>query len=220
MEKERLLVIDDNEKICSLIKKFGESQFEYKIDVAHNVSEALNLIKLNNYVLITLDIELEEENGLEKIGDIKAVFNGPILFVSCLADTANIIEGFNKGADDYITKPFDIDELFIRIKRSIDRSTSYDLIKVADYKIDEFKIQVYKEDKLLDLSENATKILIILLKNKNETITREEIFANVWHSQYKFSSRVIDTHMSYIRKETNDIRIRSVRSKGYIFETA
>ncbi len=214
-----MLVIDDNNKMCNLIKVFGERKYGYNIDVANTISEAITLINSNDYKLITLDIELDNENGLVEISTLKKYFDGPILFVSCVSDAENIIKGFNKGADDYITKPFNMDELFLRIARSIERADSYVKLKIENYTIDEYKNEVYLDDRLLSLSDIATKVLILLLKNKNRVVTREQIFTEVWEANYTYSTRVIDTHISYIRKETNDIRIRSIRSSVNTFET-
>lgn len=218
MSKSRILVIDDNIKMCKLIKMFGEKQYNYTVDYALNIKQAEELLVDNAYNLITLDIELENENGLEQISNIRKSFSGPIVFVSCICDIETIIEGFNKGADDYVTKPFDLNELYLRINRSIIRSQTYVTKQVENYTIDTIKNQVFLDDNLLELSEIATKILILLLERKNEIVTREEIFKTVWGSDYTYSTRVIDTHISYIRKETNDVRIRSIRGKGYSFE--
>lgn len=219
MENSRILVIDDNLKMCKLIKMFGESQFSYTVDYALTIEDAIALIEKYEYNVITLDIELENENGLVKITELRDFFSGPILFVSCVCDIETIIEGFNKGADDYITKPFDLNELYLRIERSIIRSSSYLIKHILNYKVDTIKNKVYLNDQELDLSEIATKILILLLENKDSLLTREQIFQEVWDSSYTYSTRVIDTHISFIRKETNDIRIKSVRGKGYRFES-
>lgn len=218
MDEARILVIDDNLKMCKLIKMFGERQYNYKVDYALNIKEAEALLTKHNYNVITLDIELEEDNGLIQISNIRKLFSGPILFVSCICDIETIIEGFNKGADDYVTKPFDLKELYVRINRSIIRAQTYATKQIVEYTIDSIKNQVYLDGRRLELSDIATKILIVLLERMNEIVTREEIFKAVWNSEYTYSTRVIDTHISYIRKETNDVRIRSIRGKGYTFE--
>lgn len=218
MKKDSILVIDDNHKICSLIKKYGEKKFGYDIEVAYTIDSAIEELKSNIYDLITLDIELENENGLEAIEEIKKYFTGPVLFVSCLDDIKSILSGFDKGADDYITKPFNIDELFYRIKRSIERTKKTSLLTIENYKIDNIKNEVYMDDRKLELNEYSAKILIFLLQNKGEPQSRNDIFNSVWESNYTFSTRVIDTYISLIRKETNDPRIRSVRNTGYVFE--
>lgn len=214
---KRILIIDDNEKICNLMKEFGAKK-GYQADIALDIKSAINLINEHIYSLITLDIELEDENGLEKISELKEYFKGPILFVSCISETEKIIEGFTKGADDYITKPFDLNELYIRIERSIVRANTYNRIQIADYQIDKIREEVYLNDKLLGLSDVANKILIFLLENHNHVVTREQIFKEVWNADYTYSTRVIDTHVSHIRNATNDSRLRSIRSKGYTIE--
>lgn len=219
MEVTKVLVVDDNNEICILIKKFGEKSFNYRFDIANSVDQAIELIKENSYQLITLDIELGDESGLDRIIDIKKYFGGPIIFLSCIDNIDAVVDGLKKGADDYVTKPFDFDELFLRINRSLVRAGSYRIIEVADYKIDEIKYIVEKNGVELNLSEIATKILILLLKNKNTILTREKIFKAIWETDYTYSTRVIDTHISYIRKETEDGRIRSIRGKGYCFES-
>ncbi len=219
MEVTKVLVVDDNREICSLIKKFGERSFNYSITVAHTINEAIDELKKNSYQIITLDIEFEDESGLERIVDIKRYFGGPIIFLSCIDTIESIVEGLKKGADDYITKPFDLDELFLRINRSLVRAGSYRILEVENYKIDEIKNIVTQNDIQLDLSDIATRILIMLLKNKDTVLTREKIFKAIWETDYTYSTRVIDTHISHIRKETEDGRIRSIRGKGYCFET-
>ncbi len=218
MRKKKILVVDDNPKICALIKTFGERKFDYGIDSAYSIRDALRLLKEEKYELITLDITLKDEDGLQEIDKVKEHFSGPVLFVTGIDDVNSIVEGFNKGADDYITKPFDLTELFVRIKRSIARSNDYETLKVENYQVDKRKSEVYMDGKRLLISEYPAKILIHLLENQGNPVTREEMFKNVWGGDYTFSTRVIDTYISQIRKETNDPRIRSVRKKGYVFE--
>lgn len=220
MDRYRVLVIDDNYKICNLIRKFGEQKFKYKIDTVHNINDALSRIINNYYDLITLDINLKYEDGLVEIERIRSVFDGPIIFVSGINKIDTILEGFKKGADDYVTKPFDLNELFVRINRSIERSKHYRIIKIGNYTINEYECTVSKDNQVLNLSKIATKILMLLLLNENEILSRQTIFEEVWAADYSFSTRVIDTHISYIRKEINDSRLRSIRMQGYMFELA
>ncbi|WOO88013.1 response regulator transcription factor [Mollicutes bacterium LVI A0039] len=219
MVKNKILTIDDNIKISKLIKQYGEKKYNYHVDTARTIDEAFSKLKSNQYDLITLDIELQEDNGLERISDVKEIFEGPIIFVSCNTEVETIVEGLEKGADDYITKPFDLDELCLRIQRSLERVTTYQNLVVEEYVIDEIKNKIWLNDRELKLSQIATRIFILLLKEKNNVISREEIFTKVWNQNYSYSTRVIDTHISYIRKETNDVRIRSIRAKGYTFTT-
>lgn len=219
MIKPKILVIDDNSKICALIKEYGESSYSYHIDTANSVKRGLEMMRTTTYHLVTLDIELEDENGLEMISELSNYFSGPIIFVSCISDIESIIKGLKAGGDDYITKPFDLDELFLRITRSLSRADITREYKIENYKIDEIRNIVWLDGREIKLSEVATKILILLLKEKNNIISREMIYKTIWGNNFTYNLRVIDTHISFIRKETNDGRIRAIRSKGYTFET-
>lgn len=217
MEKYSILVIDDNYNALKVVKEYGEKTRGYDIKGASSLGEAAGLLTDQHFDLVTLDIELENENGLDDIKKIKSVYGGPIIFVSCLSDQDTISRGFNSGADDYICKPFNLEELFLRIERSILRFGQYRKILIAEYHIDEFRNEIYYCNKQLDLTDLSVKVLTLLLKNKNIILTRERIFKEVWGANYDFSTRVVDTHISSIRKITNDGRIKSIRGKGYVF---
>lgn len=217
MHKYRILTIDDDPKNNDLIRNYGMKTREHTIDSAINISDGIELIRINHYDLLTLDIELKGENGLKSISKIKEVYGGPIIFVSAMSDAENILQGFEEGADDFLKKPFNPEELFLRIERSIQRHGTYRLVSVSNYQIDEINEKVLKDDIDLELKPLTAKLFILLLKNKNKVLTREEIFQKVWDGDYTFSTRVIDTHISILRHHTEDIRIKSIRGKGYAF---
>lgn len=219
MKDYRILLVDDNQQLCDLIRKFGERTYGYTIEAVQTFDDALNKLRNQTFHLVTLDIELDDDNGLERVGEINTIFNGPIIFVSCIDEIETVVEGLQSGADDYITKPFDLDELFLRIKRSLTRSDITNTLDIENYRIDQLKNTAKMDGNALKLSPIATKILILLLLNKNKIVTREQIFEEIWEQDYAYSTRVIDTYMSHIRKETNDCRFRSIRSKGYTFDT-
>ncbi len=215
----RILVIDDDLKLCNMIKKYGEKH-DYYVRYVCTISDALELLEAEYFDIITLDIELEEENGLESLSLIKKKFDGPVLFVSCIIDADVILRGLQLGADDYLSKPFSFKELYLRIERNIKKASQYRISHIYDYKIDEIKHLVEFDTHKTELSENALKILLILLRNPNKIVSREEIYDTVWGAAYeKNTTRVIDAHISNIRKSINDSRLRSVRGKGYIFDT-
>ncbi len=214
-----VLAIDDDAKANSVLKEYAKLTRECTIDCATSIHEAIKKIKTKRYDLITLDIELKGENGLEELSQIKSVYGGPIIFVSCLSDRITVANSFNSGADDYISKPYDFEELFLRIERSIQRHGKYRQIIIDEYRIDELKETVYYKDKLLELNALSQKILILLLKNANSILPRKYIFDEVWGSDYTYSSRVVDTHISSIRKATCDYRFKSVRGCGYTYRS-
>lgn len=218
MTTTRIMIIEDNVKICNMVKTYGERKFGYTIDYAHTISSARALLEKNKYDLITLDINLNDENGLKEIDNIKKDFSGPILIVSGIDDTDLIVEGFNKGADDYIIKPFLLPELFARIKRSITRANEYQLLTIDCYVVDKVRNEVFKDGQKLKIKGNTVKVFIVLLENKGKLVSREDIFKEIWVGNYSYSSRVIDTYVSQIRKVAEERRIRGVRGEGYIFD--
>lgn len=213
----KILIIDDNANSNSVVKEFGELTRGYDIDTTTSIKKALKHLNKFRYDAVILDIELNGENGLEEMDSIKSLYGGPILFVSGLTDTSTVVEGLSKGADDYITKPYDLNELFLRIDRSIHRNGNYRIMEISDYRFDELMLYVEKDGKELKLPPISIKLLIYLLKNKNEVLDRNKIFEEVWGSNYNFSSRVVDSNISHIRSETKDKRIKSIRSQGYMF---
>lgn len=217
MSEYNILVIDDNFNAAESVRKYGEKTRGYTIKCAETLKSGVEQLKNERFDLVTLDIEMGNENGLYEMGKIKSIYGGPIIFVSCLSDAKTISSGFKKGADDYICKPFDLEELFLRIERSIRRSGNYRELEISDYQIDEYNNKVYYNGTELVLTDLAVKLLIFLLKNKNKVQSRKKIFEEVWSSDYSFSTRVIDTHISFIRKATKDKRIKSIRGKGYAF---
>ncbi len=217
--RNKILVIDDDLKLCAKIKKYGEYN-NYCIKCVHTINDTLKLLETEYFDLITLDIELGKENGLDSLLLIKDKYDGPILFVSCIIDADVILRGLQLGADDYLSKPFSFQELYLRIDRNINKTVQYRISQIYDYKIDEIRHIVEFAEVKSKLSENAIKILLILLRNPNKIISREEIYNKVWGAKFeKNTTRVIDAHVSSIRKTVNDSRLRSVRGKGYIFDT-
>lgn len=217
MEPYKILVVDDNFNAASAVRKYGEKTRGYKVQLALTLTECIEALKSERFDLVTMDIELGNENGLDEIMRVKNVYGGPIIFVSGLSDTNTILSSFEIGADDYICKPFDLEELFVRIERSVRRYGQYRVFSIAGYHIDEYNNKVYLNDQEINTTDLAIKLFILLLKNKNKVLSREQIFNAVWEADYSFSSRVVDTHISLIRKATNDTRIQSIRGAGYAF---
>ncbi|WOO86814.1 response regulator transcription factor [Mollicutes bacterium LVI A0039] len=219
MGKSKILVIDDSKKICMLIQEYGEAKYGYEVDTVGSIDAAIEKMKSTVYHLITLDIELEDENGLESVDRIKSNFSGPIIFVSCINSIETIIAGLQAGGDDYITKPFDLEELYLRINRSLSRRNISNKIEIENYEIDEIRNVIWLDGRELKLSDVAKKILTLLLKEKDTIIAREDIYTKVWGNDFTYNYRLIDTHISLIRKETGDARLCAKRSKGYVFDT-
>lgn len=220
--KPKILIIDDEISICDVIKEYGEEFEDYIIDYALNSSQALEQLSNNKYDAITLDIQLGEEDGFDVLKLINERTNCPVIFVSGVHETETVVGGLELGAEDYVRKPFDMTELFIRIKKAITRSQITQQVnsklKIAGYEINEFTEEVYRDGKKIEILGIPYKILVYLLKNTNQTITRKEFYRELWGANYEYSSRVIDAHIKVVRNATLDYRIKTVRGEGYKFE--
>lgn len=217
MQNTKILIVDDNVKYCRMTKKYLELKSNIVCDIANNKGEALECVQSNLYQAIILDIELEDCNGLELINDLKLVHKGVIIFVSGRTDLISKLTALKSGAIDYVTKPYHLEELLLRLQVHIEKESDSKYIYIDEYKIDEINNKIYRDERLLDLQSKAYKILRYLLVNKGRVISREELYDTLWNGKYKYSSRVVDTHISLARNEANDCKIRSVRGKGYLY---
>lgn len=219
--KTKILVIDDEIMICEVLKEYGEEFENYIVDYALNSRQAIEQLSKNTYDVITLDVQLKDENGFDVLKLIKERTYSPIIFVSAVHESDIVVGGLKIGAEDYVKKPFDFAELFMRIKKVIERNQQQtgSELKLADYVVNESSSKIYRDGKEIEIIGMPYKIFVYLLKNPNRTITREEFYSELWGEDYQFSSRVIDAHIKAIRSSTLDYRIKSVRGKGYKFET-
>lgn len=218
MKNSKILIIDDNQMFCNNLSKYLSIKAKYICDIANNAIEAIEKIKTYKYDLITLDIELDDVNGIDLLQQIKKNYTGPVIFISCLNDIDTKLNGLKKGGDDYLTKPIEMEELYIRAQKLINRVNANRFIKLGDYVIDEENRVAYHKDKKLILNEQGFGVLALLLKNPGKVYSREALFALIWNSDYSYSSRVIDVAIVNVRKETGDKRIKTVYGVGYTYE--
>lgn len=213
----RVLVVDDDLEFCESVSRYFKIKGDFECDIAVSHSQMFEKIKTTQYDLMTLDVQLAEENGIHLLPIVKNQFTGPIILISCLGDKSNRIEGLRSGATDYMVKPIVLEELFIKSKRLIDNFAEQVVTKVDDYVIDEVKNIAYLEGKKLKLSNHQLLLLTFLLKNKGRVISRERLTEVVWNYEH-CESRVVDVAVSKLRRATNDSRIKTVRGRGYIYE--
>ncbi len=218
MCKIKLLVVEENKNLGSLIIASARTKQECKVDYVTSYTIAKNYIEDNQYNIIALGIDNDISRCIEQIKIIKECYGGPILFLLSDECQLSLVCDFKMGIDDYIVKPFNVDEFYLRVKRSCIYSSNYNVIQIDCYNINEFENTVTVKGIPIKLSYIAMQILILLLKENGKILSREKIFERLWGYDYTYSSRVIDTHVSYIRKEIKDTRLKSVRGVGYIFK--
>ncbi len=214
----RLLIVDDNERICTAFKKYTEKSTNYVVDYVTSSNDALAILSTKRYHLVILDIQIGTESGFDLINDIKQKYDLPVIFISCLTSNQTVIEGFELGADDYVKKPFEMKELLLRIERSLKRTNRINYTQYGDYVVDNDSNVAYYDQQKINLSTIQVKVLVALVEARGEVISREEIFRQIWDSDHAYSSRVIDVHVSAIRNELTHEKITSIRGVGYRLE--
>lgn len=212
MEKT-VLVVDDDQDIVKLITKSLRLE-QFEVMPAHSGKEALSILQENHIDFIVLDIMMPEMDGLEVCRTIRNEFNIPILFLSARDREMDKIIGLEIGADDYMTKPFSIQELTSRIKahfRKIDRLyKEWDRLREDDNEsnrdmtsplvLNDKTYEAFINGKKLELSTKEFQILSFLLNHPNNVLTREQIYENVWGDEYG-DLNTVTVHIKNIRKK-------------------
>ncbi|NBV66172.1 MAG: DNA-binding response regulator [Actinobacteria bacterium] len=222
VERPKILVIDDEAGVRDLVCD-ALSMSEFSSAQANDGLEALSLLRREKFDLLILDINMPKLDGLallEKLRNEGASI--PVLMLSARADKADINQGLRLGADDYLTKPFSIEELVLRVKAILRRSagdnTEVKVISCGPITMDLAKYQVKFNDELLDLSPTEFKLLEQLILHRGNVVTKETLLSEVWEIDFKSSSTVVDTYISYLRKKLSIFGfegIKTVRGIGF-----
>lgn len=222
----RILIVEDEKALASEIKQFLEKE-EYNCDLAHTGTDASDLIAINPYDFILLDIGLPDYNGLDLIKEAKE-FNSEAYFIVITArgELEDKIKGFDFGADDYLPKPFSLLELLSRIQAITRRKfgQKMSIIEFGDFELDTIKRHLQYKNSGIDLTKKEYKLLSYLVLNKNRILDRLQLTEHIWGEFFEddYDSNYIDVHIKNIRKklaEHDDTNwIKTVRGIGYKFE--
>ena len=202
----KILVIEDESRVSELLKT-GLEENGYEVDTAPDGLPGLRLFFQNTYDLIISDIILPKMDGLAFCKEIRAANPDiPILMLTALGTTDDKLEGFDAGADDYLTKPFDFRELLARIavllKRQSRQPGEHETeLCYADLKIDLLTQKVYRNEVLVKLSPKEYELLEYLVRNSDRVVSRREILENVWHTDFDPGTNFIDVYINYLRKK-------------------
>ncbi len=224
----KILIVDDDVSIAGLISDVLEDE-GYETVVQTDGKSAYDYIMLNakDISLITLDIMMPELSGLEICKFVRNHVDCPIIFISAKGKTVDMVHGLESGGDDYIAKPFVLEELVAKVKANLRReqrhlsSTDGDRIKVGDIEISVGSYEVYKAGKLVSFSTREFQLLQYLMENVGKVLTREQIFAHVWDTEFGDIGTVAVNIKSVRDKIDPDNRyIKTVWGVGYKFVKA
>ena len=216
----RLLIADDEEKIREMLGKYASHE-GHDVTLASNGREALKLFENSDFDLVILDIMMPEMDGYETLKKMKEIRDVPCIFLTALGQEYDRIYGFDIGAEDYVTKPFSLKELMMRIKVILKRENKGSgRIIVKDLILDEDAHTVTINGERAELANKEYELLLYLLKNRGNALTRQAIISKVWGYEYDSDDRTLDTHMKLLRKDLKEYGkyITTIRGVGYRFE--
>jgi DNA-binding response OmpR family regulator len=224
MNKSNILIIEDEIKIARFIQL--ELQYEgYDVEICHDGREGLSLGVQNDYDIIILDVMLPSLNGMEVLRRIRAVSDVAIIMLSAKGEVTDKVMGLDIGADDYMTKPFKIEELLARIRVCLKRKINNipvvdnDILKVGKLIVDDKKHVVTYDNENIELTKKEFDLLKYILDNKGIVVTRDNILQKIWGYDYIGDTNAVDVYIRYLRSKIdnrfNIKLIHTVRGVGY-----
>lgn len=217
----KLLVVDDEEDMRNVIVEYAKYE-NYEVVEAENGFDAIELVKINDFDLIVMDIMMPKIDGFTTVKEIKKIKDIPIIMLSARSEEYDKLYGYELGIDDYITKPFSPRELIARIKvaTSRKRNITNDKYIFEGVVIDMNARKVTVDDNIIDFTLKEYEILTYLIKNTDIALSREQILNAVWGYEYFGIDRTVDTHIKLIRNKLGKYKehIKTLRGMGYKFE--
>lgn len=214
----RILIAEDEEPIANLLQK-NLSRAGYDCIWAPDGQKAADLMEREGIDLVLLDVMLPGINGYELMEYARELMI-PVIFLTALGTTKDKVKGLKMGADDYLTKPFEIVELLARVEAVLRRyHKTESRFQVFDILIDTASRQVTRNGEAIPLTMKEFDLLLLLVRNRNIALYRETIYENVWGGEYMGQSRTVDLHIQRLKKKLNwDSEITAVYKVGYRLE--
>lgn len=221
-----LFLLEDDSAISMGIS-YSLTNEGYSVTAASSVKQGLEIIKNNSFSLYILDLNLPDGSGYEVCKEIKKQGDLPVIFLTAYDDEINVVTGFELGADDYITKPFRLKELSVRIKsvlRRYSKDTTHGIINVKNIKINTKEAKVYKDNNEIILTAMEYKLLLSLIKNRGRVLSRTALLENLWDIDGDFiEDNTITVYIKRLRDKIEEepnkpAVIKTVRGLGYIVD--
>ena len=220
----KILVVEDEYKLADIIATKLRSE-KYNVDISTNGLDGLNNALTEIYDLIILDIMLPKINGIEILKELrKNNIESKIIMLTAKSTIEDKLIGFENGANDYLTKPFHIEELIARVNVQLRSNINNNIINIGDIELNlkTSTIKCIKSNELINISYKELMILEYLIKNKNQIVSKEQIYDKIWGIDTDFESNNLEAYISFIRKKLkmidSNIIIKAVRGMGYKLE--
>ncbi|MBQ2679771.1 MAG: response regulator transcription factor [Firmicutes bacterium] len=222
MALKKVLIIEDEVKLARLVEL--ELKYEgYDVTVCYDGKAGFDTFKSGEFDIILLDLMLPEINGMEVCRRVREISDIPIIMLTAKDELSDKISGLDNGADDYMTKPFAIEELLARMraifKRQSRTAVRKNILEALDISIDLDKRMVKVDGNVVELTKKEYELLVYMIKNKNVVLTREQILNEVWGYSYIGETNVVDVYIRYLRSKIDDVfgkkYIHTIRGVGY-----
>lgn len=223
MEQPAILIVEDEQKLSRVLQL--ELKYEnYTTEIADNGKDALRLMEEKDWDLVLLDIMIPELSGMEVLRRIRRTDEStPIILLTARDEIHDKVSGLDLGANDYITKPFQIEELLARIRVHLRKPSIQQVngerLNVGDLQVDLSGHEVKRAEQSIELTPREFDLLVCLLKNKNIVLTREQLIEQVWGFDYFGDTNVVDVYIRYLRQKIDKghdrAYIQTVRGVGY-----
>ena len=217
----KILLVDDEVQLTDALSAILKQQ-KYSVDCVYNGQDGLDYALTDVYDLIVLDVMMPVMDGFTMLKKLRQYKNDtPVLLLSAKSDTNDKIEGLNIGADDYLTKPFNTEELLARIRALLRRKEVFtgDQLSFNDILLDRNTFELIKDDKKIILGKKEFQILEMLILNKGKSVDKEKLIEKIWGYETNAEYNTIEVYISFLRKKFNAVNaqteIKSIRGIGY-----
>lgn len=227
MENVKVLIVDDEPNIRDLLStslRFAG----FSVHAVGNGADAVNAAEKGEPDIILLDVMLPDMNGFSVTKKLRSMgINAPVLFLTARDETADKVTGLTVGGDDYMTKPFSLDEIVARINAILRRTkqveTEESVLEVGEIRINQDAHEVFANGQAVDLSPTEYKLLRFLISNPNRVLTKAQILDHVWEYDFNGEMGIVESYVSYLRKKldpiTSEPLIQTKRGVGYMYKS-
>ncbi len=220
-QKPKILYAEDEESLALIVKESLESK-DFEVAYCNNGTEALRIFETDNPDILVLDIMMPKKDGFTVAKEVRQKDKDvPIILLTAKTQTKDVVEGFELGANDYLKKPFSIEELIVRINSLLNRrlqKSKQRNIEIGTYTFNHISQSLIKDDQSINLTHREAELLFYLSKNKNEILERSFILNKIWGDVDFYNARSMDVFITKLRKKLSkdsDVQIINVRGIGY-----
>jgi len=224
-ENKRILIVDDEEDLCEILQ-YNLGNAGYQTEVAHSAEEAVKR-SISSFDLILLDVMMGQMSGFKFADKLRREMNinVPIIFLTAKDTENDILTGFSLGADDYLAKPFSVNELTARVKAVLkraksDKAKAHPTIKIGDIELDTGRKRLIINDEKVELTKKEFEILKLLIENQGKVFSREDLLTSVWGNDVIVTERTVDVNITRLRNKLGKFGkyLKNKTGYGYFFE--